>query len=127
MLFISAGQLAALALSGLQAASLPAPCGCGQFRIAKDKAVAGEAALSAQARQVRDFVLFSHRRIGADLIARRGPYLDTLAGFFPHCADQSAKLAWFRQLLASTSDTPRFAERIAQQADASRACPSPAR
>ena len=123
MPLFSSGQLAALALSGLQAAAPPAPCGCAQFRSAPP---ASEAALSAQARQVRDFVLFSHRRIGADLIARRGPYLDTLAAFFPSCADPSVKLAWFRQLLASTSDTGVFAESIARHNDASRDCPSPA-
>ena len=121
------GQLAALALAGLQAASPPASCGCGQFRLSPDPVVASSPALSAQALVLRDFVLFSHRRVGADLIARRGPYLDTLAGFFPHCADASLKLAWFRQLLASTSDTRLFAERLAQHYDTGRSCPPPLR
>ena len=131
MPLVGASQLAALAVAVLQAATptTPAPpCGCAQF--APDAAGAeteAGAALSANARRLRDFVLFSHRRLGADLVQRQGPWLDTLAGAFPHCADDQVKLAWFRQALASTSDTRVFAERIAQQFDSSLACPLPVR
>lgn len=133
MPLVGASQLAALAVAVLQAAAPATPaslCGCAQF--ARNAAGAGAeteagATLSANARQLRDFVLFSHRRIGSDLVQQQGPWLDTLAGAFSHCADDQVKLAWFRQTLASTSDTRVFAERIAQQFDSSRACPLPVR
>lgn len=119
-------QLAALALMAAQAAAPPAPCGCDRFDRDTGRAKSDGAVLSDNARTLRDFVLFSHRRIGADLIRKHGPYLDTLAAFFPRCSDE-VKLAWLRQILASTSDTRLLAERIAQQYDIVRECPLPAR
>lgn len=119
--------LAALALAALQATSQAAPCGCAQFAGDAPPAVPGQALLSPGARSVRDFVLFSHRRIGADLIRKHGPYLSTLSASFPHCPDDAVKLAWLRQAFASTSDTPLFAERIAHQYDSASACSIPAR
>ena len=130
--------LAALALLGWHIATPAAPCGCAQFTLdagdlAADvattvpKTAAGAPALSANARAVRDFVLFSHRRIGADLIRAEGPYLHTLSGLFPHCLDDARKLAWLRQLLASTSDTSVFAERIARHYDQAGVCEAPSR
>jgi hypothetical protein len=120
-----ARQLAALALSALHALAAAAPdaaCGCAQFAPQAPQAAPDQGGRSAPARAVRDFVLFSHRRIGADLIRKQGPYLDTLSASFPHCADDALKLAWLRQSFAGTSDTRLFAERLAHQVDASRAC-----
>lgn len=117
--------LAALALAGLQAGA-PAPaCGCAQFApdAGQPAPAQTEQALSAEGRILRDFVLFSHRRIGADLIRKQGPYLHTLAAYFPHCADDALKLAWLRQTLASASDTRLLAERLAQRYDSGRPCP----
>lgn len=117
--------LAALALAAALQAGDPLPaCGCAGFAPGAGQLGAQQAALSAQARTLRDFVLFSHRRIGADLIRKQGPYLDTLSNYFPHCADQALKLAWMRQALAYASDTRLFAERLAGQVDSSRACPA---
>ena len=119
-------QLAALALIGLQAAAPAPPCACAQFALGAGYAVPDQAVLSDEARALRDFALFSHRRIGADLIRRQGPYLQTLAAHYPHCADEALKLAWLRQVLASTSDTRVFAERLAQQYETGRRCTPPA-
>ena len=80
--------------------------------------------MSASGRAIRDFALYAHRRIAEDLIRQRGLYLDTLIDAFPYCQQRATKLAWFRQLLASTSDTRIFAERIAQQHESSRSCTS---
>lgn len=118
--------LAALALIGLQAGALAAPCGCAGFAPDAATPPAAPAALSADALILRDFALFSHRRIGADLIREQGPYLHTLIAYYPHCADAALKLAWLRRTLADSSDTRLFAERLAQQYDSSRACPVPA-
>ncbi|MDQ1832695.1 hypothetical protein [Massilia scottii] len=117
--------LAALALIGLQAGASAPACGCAQFVFHAGPAASSQAVLSADARILRDFALFSHRRIGADLIRKQGPYLQTLATYFPHCADDALKLAWLRQTLASASDTRLFAERLAQQYDSGRTCPVP--
>lgn len=122
-----ATHLAALALAVLHAGSAAASCGCAQFALDAGAAGSGQAVLSAGGRSMRDFVLFSHRRIGADLIRRHGPYLSTLTALFPHCPDDALKLAWLRQAFAGTSDTRLFAERIAQQYDSASACPLPAR
>jgi hypothetical protein len=127
MPLVGTGQLAALAFAGVQAATPAAPCACEQFERDARGAISDGAVLSADARTLRDFVLFSHRRIGADLIRKHGPYLDTLSAFFPHCPDEAVKLAWLRQLLAGASDTQLFAERIAQQYETVRACTLPAR
>jgi hypothetical protein len=126
-------QLAALALLGLQAVAMaasPAPCGCTQFALGAAagqtiKATPAPAALSEGGRALRDFVLFSHRRIGADLIRSEGPYLSTLSASFPHCTDAAVKLAWLRETFAATSETPIFADRVARQFDNSRACKLP--
>lgn len=127
-------RLAALALIGLPAGVLAAsttapavPCGCAQFAQHAISAPVGVApgVLSAQARALRDFVLFSHRRIGADLIRQHGPYLHSLSAAFPHCADEAIKRRWLRELLASTSDTLVFAERLAKQYDSGGACGVP--
>jgi hypothetical protein len=122
-----ASQFAALALIGLQAAASAAPCGCDQFKRDPGSTVSDHAVLSAEARAIRDFVLFSHRRIGADLIQKHGPYLDTISAFFPHCSNDAVKFDWLRHLLASTSDTRLLAERVAQQYDTVRECSVPAR
>jgi 3-oxoacyl-[acyl-carrier-protein] synthase III len=120
-------NLAVLTLVGLQAATPAAPCGCAQFAGNTQYAAHDGTALSAGARTIRDFTLHAHRRIAEDLIQRHGPYLETLVAYFPHCADREVKLAWLRQLLASTSDTRVFAERIANQYEASRVCGRPDR
>ncbi|MDM5179263.1 hypothetical protein PO883_18890 [Massilia sp. DJPM01] len=117
--------LAALALTGLQTGASAPSCGCAQFAADAGPAASSPALLSADARVLRDFALFSHRRIGADLIRKQGPYLQTLAAYFPHCADGALKLAWLRQTLASASDTRLFAERLAQQYDSGRTCAVP--
>ena len=122
MPLFSAGQLAALALVGLQASVPATACGCAQFVPDAGNTATDHPALSDAARTLRDFVLFSHRRIGADLIGKQGPYLQSLSAFFPYCADEAVKLAWFRQMLVSTSDTSLFAERLAQQYDSGREC-----
>lgn len=122
MPLVGAGQFAAFALVGLQASTPASPCGCAQFAPDAGSTVTQQAAPSSKARMLRDFVLFSHRRIGADLIRRHGPYVQSLSAFFPTCPDDAVKLAWFRQMLARTSDTGLFAERLAQQVDSSRAC-----
>jgi len=124
MPLVGTGQLAALALAGLQAAAPAAPCGCGQFAADGGPGLPAPAVLSPEARMLRDFVLFSHRRIGADLIRQQGPYLDTLSAYFPTCPDEKIKLAWLRQTLAATSDTGQFAERLARQVEQVRACPA---
>lgn len=105
-----------------QAAPL-APCGCRQFELATAP-FKSEAVLSPQARSLRDFVLFSHRRIGADLIRKQGPYLGTLSSAFSFCSDESVKLAWLRKTFSASADTREFAERMAQQFDSSHACPA---
>ena len=118
----STSQLAALVLAGLQTTAPAAPCGCAQFALDAGSVRSDDAKLSVSARTLRDFILFSHRRIGADLIHKHGPYLDTLSAFFPHCANDAVKLAWLRQTLAGVADTRLFAERIAQQYDSGHAC-----
>lgn len=115
-------QLAALAVAGLQAAAPAAPCGCAQFALDADTVLPAPAVLSPGGRSLRDFVLFAHRRIGADLIRQQGPYLHTLSGHFPSCPDEARKLAWLRRTLAATSDTSAFAGRIVQQYERARAC-----
>lgn len=120
-------NLAVLALIGIQAATPGPQCGCTQFAPNTPSIVSKGAALSAGARTIRDFALYSHRRIAEDLIQKRGPYLDTLIAYFPNCQDREAKLTWLRQLLASTSDTRVFAERIANQYEISRVCGHPGR
>lgn len=115
--------LAALAMAALQAGA-PA-CGCAQFAPDAAQPVPASAALSADAIILRDFALFSQRRIGADLIRKQGPYLHTLSSYFPHCADDALKLAWLRRTLADAADTRLFAERLAQHYDNGRACPVP--
>ncbi|MFB9245935.1 hypothetical protein IV454_12095 [Massilia antarctica] len=117
--------LAALALTGMQAGASAPACGCGQFALDAIPAASSQAVLSAEARVLRDFALFFHRRIGADLIRKQGPYLQTVAAYFPHCANDTVKLAWLRQTLASAGDTRLFAERLAQQYDAGRTCSVP--
>lgn len=118
-------RLAALAFAGLHATTQAAPpssCGCAQYLPGAANASGQHAALSPQARTLRDFALFSHRRIGADLINKKGPYLDTLTAALPHCGDGGLTLSWLRQVLAESGDTRLFAERIARQVDSSRAC-----
>lgn len=117
--------LAVLAFAGLQAAVPAWACGCAPFEPNAGRSVPAATSLSAEACTLRDFVLFSHRRIGADLIRKHGPYLDTLSAFFPQCQNAAAKLDWFRQTFASTSDTRLFAEQLALQVDASRECRAP--
>lgn len=122
-------RLAALACAGLHVASAAAPpapvsCGCAQFAPDAPRPVANPSLLSDEARALRDFVLYSHRRIGADLIRKQGPYLATLTAAFPHCSDPAIKHAWLRQIFASTSETHLVAERVALQAESSRACPA---
>ncbi|QNA98679.1 hypothetical protein [Massilia sp. Se16.2.3] len=72
---------------------------------------------------MRDFVLFAHRRIGADLIRQQGPHLDTVSTYLSSCPDETLKRAWLRRALAATSDTSQFAERIAHAYEQARACP----
>lgn len=115
---------AILVLIGAQALAPAAPCGCAQFAGADPYAGNEAAIVSDSGRAIRDFALYAHRRIAEDLIRQRGLYLDTLIDAFPYCQQRATKLAWFRQLLASTSDTRIFAERIAQQHESSRSCPS---
>ncbi|MFP5391402.1 MAG: hypothetical protein ACLGI6_07645 [Gammaproteobacteria bacterium] len=110
-------MFAAFALAGLQATTAAPACPCTSVAAQSQPARPPDAVLSAQARTIRDFALFAHRRIVADLIRQRGPYLDTLIDYFPACPDRELKLAWLRRVVASTSDTREFAERIAQQAD----------
>ncbi|QNA87775.1 hypothetical protein G4G28_03550 [Massilia sp. Dwa41.01b] len=126
MSLFGASQLAALALAGLQATAMAAPCGCAPFAPDAEQSVPAPAAPSPEARTLRDFVLFAHRRIGADLIRQQGPYLDTVSTYLSSCPDETLKRAWLRRALAATSDTSQFAERIAHAYEQARACPPPA-
>lgn len=120
-----------IALSAALAGAMPpnAPhataCGCARFALASTGPATAPLVLTAQAIELRDFVLYTHRDIAADLIRRRGPYLATLSAFFPTCPDEPRKLAWFREQLALHPDTAHFAERISQQYLVTRNCPAP--
>ncbi len=85
--------------------------------------LAGALLPSAQAAEpdlaLRDFVLFSHRKITDDLVQGKGVYLDTLLTRLAACGARKATLDWLRQLAIDTADTSEFADRIA------RYCPAP--
>jgi hypothetical protein len=114
-------NFAILALIGMQAVTPVPPCACAQFSPAI-QAIPNEVVLSKRARVIRDFALYSHRRIVEDLIQQRGLYLETVLSYLPQCEERAAKLAWLRQVLLSTNDTLIFAERIAYQYEIGQSC-----
>jgi hypothetical protein len=79
--------------------------------------------LNPAALKVRNFVLYSHRRIVDDLALRQGVYLDTVLDAFPSCPDRQQKMSWLRQLVVDAPDTGDFAERIVLQLQRVSACP----
>jgi hypothetical protein len=79
--------------------------------------------LSDRAREIRDFALFAHRKIGADIIERQGLYLETLLDALPACADRNKKITWLTRLLIEAPDTGQFADRIARLIDAANPAP----
>ena len=72
---------------------------------------------------LRDFALFSHRRIADDLVRGEGVYLDTVLAQLSACGNRAGDIAWLRQLASDTSDTNQIAEHIARRCTTS---PSPA-
>jgi len=113
--------LAMLSMLATQAAAVAPPCGCEQALTAS--AGAAQAVVSAQARVVRDYVLFSHRKIADDLVRQEGVYLETLLALLTYCGDNAAKTAWLRRLAADTADTDVFADRIARSYEYGNTCP----
>jgi hypothetical protein len=66
-----------------------------------------------QERMLREFVLFSSRKLANDIINGSGPYLDTIASFFPlDCADDSKRRQWLRDVLANAESGPAFARQL---------------
>lgn len=78
--------------------------------------------LSSDAKAIRDFVLFSHRKIAEDAIQNRGMYLDTIIDYLQECGDKPRKMKWLRQALVDTADTVVFANRIASMYESGKHC-----
>ena len=72
-------------------------------------------ASDAPAHALRDFALFSHRRIADDLVRGNGVYLDTLLSQLAACGDRAGAIAWLRQLALDSPDTDQFADHIARR------------
>lgn len=120
--------LLALSLVATQAtASAPPPCGCAPFDRAGVAPVSAPATDTPQARALRDFVLYSHRKIADDLVRREGAYLETLLSALAACPDKPIKLDWLRRTAADTVETPEFADRIARAYAQGASCGEPAR
>lgn len=106
-----------------QALAAPQPsCGCAPFHA--DSATP-PALSTPDARTIRDFALFSHRKIADELVRQDGAYLDTLLSALDSCADRGAKLAWLRQVAAENADTTVFAARIVRAHEQGKLCPRP--
>ncbi len=116
--------IATLSLLAVQAASVAPPaCGCAQY--ATGAYATAPPVASAQARAIRDFALYTHRKIADELVRGQGPYLDNLLPLLAGCAERERKIAWLRQLALSAADTDAFADRIARTHEAAQACARP--
>lgn len=80
---------------------------------------------SEEARVIRDFSLYAHRRIVDGIIQGQGIYFETVLNYLHHCHSRSKKTAWLRQLSVNTPDTAVFANRIAGIYEAGAACNTP--
>ena len=109
-----------LALVSLLASTAAPACGCAPFQ-RSDLPAATE--LAAEALAIRDFALFSHRKLADDLVRQDGPYLNTLLAELRHCPDRAAKLAWLRRQAGASADTAAFAISIAQAHQQGASCP----
>ncbi|MFL6659428.1 MAG: hypothetical protein ACJ8GW_15225 [Massilia sp.] len=109
--------LALMLMPAMEAAAGPQPpCGCAQYQSGQTPSVL-PAPASPQARAIRDFILFSHRKIADDLVRHEGVYLDTLLAALTVCPDTIIKTAWLRESLATIADTQVLADRVARSAD----------
>lgn len=70
--------------------------------------------LSPPALAVRNFVLFSHRKLADELVLGEGVYLDSLLARLPGCDTRAARIAWLRQVALDTVETDAFADRLAR-------------
>jgi hypothetical protein len=97
-------------------------CGCSLFdtHIASD--FPQPEIFSSDAKTIRDFALFSHRKIAEDTIQNKGLYLETILDYFQTCDDRSRKMKWLRQELVDTADTVVFANRIASLYETGKQC-----
>lgn len=75
---------------------------------------AAAAPVSPQARTIRDFSLFSHRKLADELVLGEGVYLDSLLALLPGCDTRAARIARLRQVALETVETDAFAERLAR-------------
>jgi len=109
-------------LASHAAASSQPPCGCEQYLSVS--AVEGPplATVSPQARAIRDFALFSQRKIADDLVRQEGVYLETLLASLTVCNDNALKTAWLRRLAADIADTDMFANRVAHSYERGSTC-----
>lgn len=115
--------IALVSLLATQAAALPQPtCGCAPFHA---DSAAPPALSTPDARAIRDFSLFSHRKLADDLVRQDGVYLDTLLAALDSCADRGAKLSWLRRVAADSADTSAFAGRIVRAYEQGNLCPRP--
>jgi hypothetical protein len=69
---------------------------------------------SAQALAIRNFSLFSHRKLADELVLGEGVYLDTLLTLLPGCDARATKISWLRQVARETVDTDAFADQLAR-------------
>jgi len=113
--------IALVSLLASQAAAVPQPtCGCAPFHA---DSAAPPALSTPDARAIRDFTLFSHRKLADDLVRQDGAYLDTLLAALNSCPDRAAKLHWLRRVAADTADTAAFAGRIVRAHEQGMLCP----
>ncbi len=112
-----------LVLTAPARAAAQPPCGCAQYHAASGPVAPAAASLTPHALAIRDFILYSHRKITDDLVRQEGVYLDTLLAALSVCPDNAVKTGWLRRAVADTADISALAERVARSADA--ACPSP--
>lgn len=80
--------------------------------------------LSPPALAIRNFVLFSHRKLADELVLGEGVYLDSLLARLPGCDARAARIAWLRQVALDTVETDAFADRLARTVVPGAACAS---
>lgn len=88
-------------------------------------AVPAPAMASPQALAIRNFSLFSHRKLADELVLGDGVYLDSLLALLPGCDTRAAQVARLRQVALETVETDAFADRLARSTVARPACASP--
>ena len=117
--------LATLGLFLRHGAAVAAPADpCARYRAGAD--LAAPPVASPQARAIRNFVLFSHRKLADELVLGEGVYLDSLLAALTGCPEHAQKTSWLRQVALSTPDTDAFADRIARSFEYGSSAANPA-